>query len=251
MSTQSRQSPSKSSLSIALTEPFVILRTADVSGSPLLGEFSPPSVLRGLLALDLPKPTKISSIQIELQAMSYTSWTEGMFYVHSSFNSFITVSGMGTPGERKLFSATQIFFRAASSPSSGRSLSVEPGVSRNQHQQPPPPLPPPPPEAETALPVPAYVHVAGDASQRGRMRVRRRSSADNLVFQRDPIARVNRPLAASPLSFPPTTEEEVTPTSAHFVESPSASTSFPLVETPVSARAFHLPTAPTTLLNLF
>ncbi|KAH9998367.1 hypothetical protein BJV77DRAFT_749916 [Russula vinacea] len=223
MSAQSRQSPSKSSLSIALTEPFVLLRTFDVSGSPLLGEFSPPSVLRGLLALDLSKATKISSIQIELQAMSYTSWTEGM----------------GTPGERKLFSATQIFFRAPSTPSSRRSLSVEPGASsRNEHHQPPPPLPPPRPEAVPALPVPVAVHVADDASQRGRMRVRRRSSADHLVFQRDPVARVNRPLAASPLSFPPTTEEEViarTPTSAHFVESPSASTSFPPVETPASA----------------
>lgn len=161
----------------------------------------------------------------------------------------ITVSGMGTPGERKLFSATQIFFRAPSTPSSRRSLSVEPGASSlNEHHQPPPPLPPPRPEAVPALPVPVPVHVAGDASQRGRMRVRRRSSADHLVFQRDPVARVNRPLAASPLSFPPTTEEEViarTPTSAHFVESPSASTSFPPVETPASARAFHLPTTPT------
>jgi hypothetical protein len=88
MSAQSRQSPSKNSLSIALTEPFVILRTVDVAGSqPLLGEFAPPSVLRGLLALDLSKPSKISSIQIELQAMSYTSWTEGMFYARSSFDS--------------------------------------------------------------------------------------------------------------------------------------------------------------------
>ena len=79
MSTHSQQQPSKSSLSITLTEPFVILRTVDASASqPLLGEFAPPSVLRGLLALDLPKATKISGIQIELQATSCASWSEGM-----------------------------------------------------------------------------------------------------------------------------------------------------------------------------
>lgn len=147
---------------------------------------------------------------------------------------------MGTSEEQKLFSATQVFFRAASSPSSRRSLSVEPGISHHtndsEHHQLPPPFPSPP-QAEPALP-PASVHVAGDASQRGRMRVRRRSSADHLVFQRDPVAHLNRPPAPSPLSFPPTTEEEViarTPTSAHFVESPSASTSlFP----PASPRKY-------------
>jgi hypothetical protein len=166
---------------------------------------------------------------------------------------------MGTSEERKLHSATQVFFRAASSPSSRRSLSVEPGYSHHandsEHQQPPPPLPPPPPEAEPALPVPSPVHVAGDTSQRGRMRVRRRSSADNLVFQRDPVAHLNRPPAPSPLSFPPTSEEEViahAPTSAHFVESPSASiSSFPHVETLGSARELHPPTTPTILLNPF
>ena len=79
MSTHSQHPRSKSSLSITLTEPFVILRTVDAAGSqPLLGEFAPPSVLRGLLALDLSKSSKISSIQIELQAMSCASWSEGM-----------------------------------------------------------------------------------------------------------------------------------------------------------------------------
>jgi hypothetical protein len=84
MSTQ--QLPSKSSLSITLTEPFVILRTVDTGGSePALGEFAPPSVLRGLLALDLSKASKISSIQIELQGTSCASWSEGMSRARSSF----------------------------------------------------------------------------------------------------------------------------------------------------------------------
>ena len=78
MSTHSHL-PSKNSLSITLTEPFVILRTVDAAGSqPLLDEFAPPSVLRGLLALDLSKASKISNIQIELQATSCASWSEGM-----------------------------------------------------------------------------------------------------------------------------------------------------------------------------
>lgn len=163
---------------------------------------------------------------------------------------------MGNLEERKLHSATQVFFRA---PSSKRSLSVEPGVSHHvndsEHQHVHPPLPPPPHEAEPALPVPSPVHFAGDTSQRGRIRVRRRSSADHLVFQRDPVAHLNRPPASSPLSFPPTSEEEViahTPTSAHFAESPSASiSSLPHVETLASARELHPPTTPTILLNPF
>ena len=77
------------------------------------------------------------------------------------------------------------------------------------------------------------------------MRVRRRSSADHLVFQRDPVAHHNRPSAPSPLSsFPPTSEEEVTahtPTSAHFVVSPTSSSSSSPIETPALARTQSQP----------
>ena len=161
---------------------------------------------------------------------------------------------MGTSEERRVFSATQVFFRAASSPSSRRSHSVEHGVSQQvgdseYHQPPPPPPFPPPFDAEPALPDPARVHAAGETSRNGRMRVRRRSSADHLVFQRDPVAHHNRASAPSPLSFIPTTEEEYvtrTPTSAHFVDSPSASTSSSLpFESPASAREFHPPSTST------
>ena len=86
MSTHPQHPRSKSSVSITLTEPFVILRTVDTAGSqPLLGEFAPSSVLRGLLALDLSKPSKVSSIQIELQATSSASWSEGMSRARSRF----------------------------------------------------------------------------------------------------------------------------------------------------------------------
>lgn len=71
--------PSKNSLTITLTEPLVILRTIDVAGvqSPPGGGASHPSMLRGLLALDLVKANRISSIEVELQAISHASWSEG------------------------------------------------------------------------------------------------------------------------------------------------------------------------------
>ena len=261
--TQQAPSKTKSSLTITLTEPLVILRNVDTAGAQSLpGGIAPPSVLRGLLALDLSKASRISSIEVELQASSFASWSEGGSRPHSSMslsNLFWTVSGLGTSEDRKIFSATQVFFHAASEPSTRRSLSVDPGVSHytneSEHSQPPPPaFRPTPPEAEPTLPVPAPIHAAGDAPQRGRMRVRRRSSADHLVFQRDPVAHLNRPAAPSPLSLPPSTEQEETahtPTSARFVESPTTSTSsFAPVGTPAPARKPPPPIPMTVWLNL-
>ncbi|KAI0265134.1 hypothetical protein BC834DRAFT_196013 [Gloeopeniophorella convolvens] len=113
-------------------------------------------------------------------------------------------------------------------------MSVDPGVSHytneSEHHPPDPPPAFTPAEIEQpALPAPAPIHLADDTLQRGRMRVRRRSSADHLVFQRDPVALHNRG-APSPLSsFPPTTVPEEdgapTPTSTQFVQSPTASSS--------------------------
>lgn len=230
MLTQTQPTPSKNSLTITLTEPVVILRTVDVAGahSSQGGGISAPSMLRGLLALDLAKAARVSSIEVELQALSHASWSEGL----------------GTSETRKFFSATQVFFRAASSPSNRRALSVDPGVSHyaneSEHYQSPPPFPPPPPpmpEIEHAVTTPAPVHVSDETHRRGRMRVRRRSSADHLVFQRDPVAHHNHPTAPSPLSSSPTTEGAAhTPTSSHIVPSPaSSSSSIPIVETPAPA----------------
>ena len=39
------------------------------------------SLLRGLLVLDLVKPTKITSIDVELSAISSSAWSEGLFYI--------------------------------------------------------------------------------------------------------------------------------------------------------------------------
>jgi hypothetical protein len=75
----------KNPLSIRLTESAVFLRS-NGAGRPR-GNESRPSMLRGLLTLDLTKPTRISSIELELQAKSATAWPEGVrspqvFYSH-------------------------------------------------------------------------------------------------------------------------------------------------------------------------
>jgi arrestin-related trafficking adapter 3/6 len=83
MSTSTQQTPSKSSLTITLTESLVILRTVDVAGAQSTPGGGAPSVVRGLLALDLSKASRISTIEVELQAISYSSWSEGVSYAHS------------------------------------------------------------------------------------------------------------------------------------------------------------------------
>jgi hypothetical protein len=71
-------SPRKNSLSISLTESVVFLRSVDVSSHrPTTRENTPPSILRGLLILSLVKPTRISSIKVDLIGQSVTTWTEG------------------------------------------------------------------------------------------------------------------------------------------------------------------------------
>jgi arrestin-related trafficking adapter 3/6 len=233
--TRTRPVPTqKNSLTITLTEPLVVLRTVNVARVQSQSEaMSPPSMLRGLLALDLAKASKISSIDVELQVVSCARWAEGMF--HGVFFPFEFVStllfGIGTLEEHKIYDATQVFFRAALSPSTRRCISVDPGAEPRANRR-----SPSPPETERALQAPVPIDLLNDACRRGRMRVRRCSSADHLVFQRDPVERLNRPPAPSPLSFPPAMEEEVathTPASSHVVQSPHTSTSsIPLFETP-------------------
>ena len=63
-----------SSLTIRLTESVIFLKTGNPQCNPQ------PSVLRGLLTLELVKPTKISGIEVELQGTSFTMWTDRGFY---------------------------------------------------------------------------------------------------------------------------------------------------------------------------
>ena len=73
-----REEKDKSKLSIRLAEPVIYLKDVDFSGRRYThNEFSPPSMVRGILVLNLHKPTKICSIGIELTAKSSTRWPEG------------------------------------------------------------------------------------------------------------------------------------------------------------------------------
>lgn len=71
--------PKKNSLSIRLTESAVFLRT---DYTPTRQNIPPTSstrngLLRGLLVLEIAKPTKISSIEVELTGTTFTAYPEG------------------------------------------------------------------------------------------------------------------------------------------------------------------------------
>ncbi|KAI9465255.1 hypothetical protein BJY52DRAFT_1414227 [Lactarius psammicola] len=103
----------KNSLSISLIDPIVFLRgVGSSSWRSTVHENAPPSILRGLLTLCLEKPTRISSIQVELIGQSVTTWSEG------------AVRPIEMQDENKLFSATQTFFQAPQSPTSRRAFSA-------------------------------------------------------------------------------------------------------------------------------
>jgi hypothetical protein len=71
-------SKTKTSLSIRLTESVVLLRT-DARNRPSDPDSPSQSsgLIRGLLVLNLSKPTKISSIEVMLEGKGRNSWTEG------------------------------------------------------------------------------------------------------------------------------------------------------------------------------
>ncbi|KAI9441621.1 hypothetical protein H4582DRAFT_1933824 [Lactarius indigo] len=105
--------PHRNSLSISLIDPVVFLRGVDYSSRrSTIRENAPPSVLRGLLTLCLTKPTRISSIQVDLVGQSVVTWSEG------------AVRPIEMRDENKLFSATQTFFQAPQSTTSRRAFSA-------------------------------------------------------------------------------------------------------------------------------
>lgn len=61
------------SLTISLTENTVFLRGVDFTGRRRNHDNETPAIIRGLLTLELSKPTRISSIEIELQGKTATS----------------------------------------------------------------------------------------------------------------------------------------------------------------------------------
>ncbi|KAL1695910.1 hypothetical protein GGG16DRAFT_121259 [Schizophyllum commune] len=76
-------------------------------------------MLRGLLILDLVKPTKISSIELELSAKASTAWPEG-----------VGARRVEVSETHKVFSATTVYFRA-SADGPRRGVSVGPGINLN------------------------------------------------------------------------------------------------------------------------
>lgn len=72
--------PDKSSLSIHLTEPVIPLRnipSAEHASRHQDDTMPPAAVVRGLLTLKLAKPTKVSSIELELEAKATTHYARG------------------------------------------------------------------------------------------------------------------------------------------------------------------------------
>lgn len=74
---QNRTWHEKNTLFIRLTESVVFLRTSDPTGRDRVQDNAPPAMVRGLLTLNIVRPTRISSIEIELQGKATTSSFEG------------------------------------------------------------------------------------------------------------------------------------------------------------------------------
>ena len=96
------------------------------------------------------------------------------------------------PEKRDLFSVTQTFFQAPRGHPARRALSVGPGLSHYaneaeliDHRLPPSPSP-------THDQSPAHLYHSIDPP-RGRERIRRRLSADELIFRREPLQEVRSP----------------------------------------------------------
>lgn len=91
----------KNTLDIRLTESVVFLRGGDGTGRHRTGTQpnAPPAMIRGLLTLTLVKPTKISSIEVELLGKTSTAWPEGTCI--SGFDAPCNVS-LGCAAEQRL-----------------------------------------------------------------------------------------------------------------------------------------------------
>ena len=77
------------SLQLTLFEPIVFLRGQSAVGEDARGRRrpinfdAPPSQLRGLLIMNLPKSSKINEISILLQGRARTDWPEGEWELRS------------------------------------------------------------------------------------------------------------------------------------------------------------------------
>ncbi|KAG2153267.1 hypothetical protein DEU56DRAFT_774037 [Suillus clintonianus] len=119
---QNRTQHEKNTLCIRLTESVVFLRTSDPTGRDHVQNNAAPAMVRGLLTLNIVKPTRISSIEIELQGKATTSSYEG-----------VGARRIEVTEQHKVFSASTVFFQAASSPPARRTASVGPGLPGRDH----------------------------------------------------------------------------------------------------------------------
>lgn len=224
----------KNSLAIRLTESAVFLRTSETAGRRRNHD-SQSSMLRGLLTLDLVKPTKITSIEIELHAKVSTSWPEGTLehWLYNITLHLLKIIGIGArridiTEEHRLFSASTVFFRAGGAPR--RTASIGPGVHCSNEDM----------EAEEWQDIrshsstPRYQEDAAflratDFDDRSLSRpahpASRRLSADSSVFQRDHVSQREEFFSAP---IPPYSPGITTPNSSsseHIMSSPGPSSS--------------------------
>ena len=177
----------KNPLTIRLTESAVFLRS-DGTGRRSRDD-SRPSMLRGLLTLDLAKPTRISSIEIELIARAVLSWPEGAspLIIISPSMTYVLL-GIGArrievTEEHKVFHASTVYFRAGST-QSRRNASIGPGAADYTSS-----------ESES------YQRYLGEAHDALSIRTRptdRSLSVDSSFFQRMPLSYEEFPIAPTP-----------------------------------------------------
>ena len=127
----------KNSLSVRLTESAVFLRTdghAHVRGRHYEQRST---LLRGLLILQLVKPTKIKSIEVDLTATASSAWPEGDYtkILLLLCMAIILTLGIGArrieiTEEHRVFQASTVYFRASKS-HARRPASIGPGISYN------------------------------------------------------------------------------------------------------------------------
>ncbi|KAG6850849.1 hypothetical protein H0H93_007467 [Arthromyces matolae] len=110
-------------LSIRLNESAVFLRS-DGLGRRHHGPESRPSMLRGLLVLELAKPTRITSIDLELSAKTSTAWPEGF-----------GARRVDITEEHTIFQAETVYFHAGKT-STRRNASIGPGAAYDQRYEP-------------------------------------------------------------------------------------------------------------------
>ncbi|KAF6760212.1 hypothetical protein DFP72DRAFT_883531 [Ephemerocybe angulata] len=110
--------PKKSALSIRLTESAVFLRTDGPSGRPHRNAETRNSLVRGLLVLELAKPTKIESVELELIATAATAWPDG-----------VGARRVEVSEQHEVFHASTVYFRADKlAPTTRRAASIGPGT---------------------------------------------------------------------------------------------------------------------------